>query len=215
MKRSKTLPSILVLLLACAAGASAESWSIDPSTGYLRVVLLKEGLLGGLGHDHVLDARGARGVFEIGEASGSARVEVSAGALEIDAPGPRAEEGFMKAVVEADRAKIREGMRGAKGLDAARFPVIAFDSQRVERVESLPGAWEVTGAFQLHGATRTVEFPVFLAERPGGFWAYGYFRLRPSEFGVKPFSVLGGLIRVKDEALVKFNLALRRPGLRP
>lgn len=199
-------------MAACAAPAAAESWTVDPSTGYFRVVLLKEGLLGSLGHDHVLDVRGARGAFGIGDDSGAAHVAVQVEALDIDSAGPRAEEGFQKEVPEGDRARIREGMRGPKGLDAARYPRIAFDSAQIERVASLKGIWEVTGAFSMHGTTRTVEFPVTLAERPGGFWAYGYLRLRPSEFGIKPFSVLGGMIRVKDEALVKFDLALRRSG---
>lgn len=206
---------LLLAALALARPAAAETWTIDPSTGYFRVVLLKEGLLGGLGHDHVLDVRGARGSFEIGETTGAARVAVDAGALEIDAPAPRAEEGFSRPVVEGDRARSRAGMRGPKGLDVARYPTISFASTGISRVESLPGTWEVSGTFFLHGSSRPVEFPVVLAERPGGFWAYGYLRLRPSEFGIKPFSVLGGLIRVQDEALVRFNLGLRRPALRP
>lgn len=215
MKFTKSESLALLLLVIFARPAAAESWTIDPSTGYFRVVLLKEGLLSGLGHDHVIDLRGARGNFEIGDSSGSARVEVDVDSADIDVPRPRAEEGYLKEIPAGDRAKIRDGMRGAKGLDVARWPVVSFASDRIERVEGMKGTWDVSGVFSLHGATRTVELPVTLAERPGGFWAWGYLRLRPSDFGIKPFSVLGGLIRVQDEALVKFNLGLRRAALRP
>ena len=203
---------LISMLAAAAVPAAAEQWTVDPSTGYFRVVLLKEGLLGGLGHDHVVEVRGARGSVEIGDSTGSVHLDIDAASADIDQASGRAEEGFKKDVEPGDRDKIRAGMRGPKGLDVARFPKIAFDSTVVERVENLKGTWEVTGIFSLHGSTRALEFPVILAERPGGYWAYGYARIRPSEYGIKPFSVLGGLIRVSDEAVVRFNLGLRPLG---
>ena len=205
----------LALLSFTPAWCSAQQWTIDPSTGYFHVVLLKEGLLGGLGHDHVVDLRGARGEVEIGDSTGSVHLDIDVAAADIDLAAGRFEEGFKKAVEEADRVKILAGMRGPKGLDVARYPRVKFDSTQIEPVESLKGTWEVTGVFALHGSTRSLEFPVTLAERSGGYWAYGYARIRPSDYGIKPFSVLGGLIRVQDEAVVKFNLGLRPLGSLP
>lgn len=203
---------ILLLLCVVAAPAMGQTWTVDPSTGYFHVILMKEGLLGSLGHDHVVDAGPARGTAVIADSSSSVHLEFDAAAVEIDADSSRRDEGFMKHVEDGDRAKIRDGMRGPKGLDVQRYPSIKFNSTSIEKVTGLPHIWEVTGVFSLHGSTGTLEFPVVLTERPGGYWAYGYVRIRPSEYGMKPFSVLGGLIRVQDEALVKFNLALRPSG---
>jgi polyisoprenoid-binding protein YceI len=170
---------------------------------------MKEGLLSGLGHDHVVDAGPARASAVIAESSSSVHLELDTSGIDIDAQSSLLAEGFKKQVEESERAKIRGEMRGAKGLDVQRYPAIKFDSTSIEKVAGLKDIWEVTGVFSLHGSTGTLEFPVTLSPRPGGYWAYGYVRLRPSEYGMKPFSVLGGLIRVQDEALVKFDLALR------
>ncbi len=199
----------LILVLFVSAPAMAQSWTVDPSTGYFHVILLKEGLLGSLGQDHVVDAGPARGSVVIADSSSSVRLELDAAAVDIDTANSRLAEGFKKHVEDADRAKIREGMRGPKGLDVQRYHSIKFDSTSIEKVAGLKDIWEVTGVFTLHGSTGTLEFPVTLAQRPEGWWAYGYVRIRPSEYGMKPFSVLGGLIRVQDEAMVKFDLALR------
>ncbi|MBI3553043.1 MAG: YceI family protein [Elusimicrobia bacterium] len=207
---------ILFLILgSLSSPAACEEWSVDPSTGYFRVILLKEGLLAGLGHDHVIDARDVRGEISIADSSSSVRLEINAAGAEIDSAASRSEEGFAKEVGESDRVKIRANMRGPKGLDVQRYPMIKFDSASIERVESLKGLWMVSGAFALHGSTGTLEFPVTLSERPGGYWASGYVRIRPSDYGIKPFSVMGGLIKVQDEALVKFNLGLRALGSVP
>jgi polyisoprenoid-binding protein YceI len=198
-----------VLLIFLVLPASAQQWSVDSSTGYFRVIILKEGLLSSLGHDHVLDARDARGTVAIAGSTGSVHLEINAAGVEIDQPSSDAEEGFDKSPSESDRAKIRANMRGKKGLDVLSFPFIKFDSTSVEKVESVKDHWMVSGTFSLHGSTGTLDFPVVLAERPGGCWVSGYVRIHPSEYGIKPFSVMGGMIRVQDEALVKFNLALK------
>jgi polyisoprenoid-binding protein YceI len=200
---------LLAALAPLAIPARAQVWTVDPSTGYFRVSLAKEGLLAALGHDHVVDVREARGEIRIDGSSSSVKLEINAAGLEIDAAEALLSDGIKKPVPEDERAKIRAGMRGAKGLDVRAYPLIRFASSSIEETPLLKGTWMVTGTFELHGSTGTLEFPVTLAERPGGWWAYGYVRLRPSEYGVKPFSAMGGLIRVADEALVRFDLALK------
>jgi polyisoprenoid-binding protein YceI len=206
--------TLFALLLTLCAPARAQEWTVDPSTGYFRVIVMKEGLLGGLGHDHVLDVVNAKAKAAIGESSGAVHVEINAAGVEIDQAASRAEEGFRKPIAAGDLEKIRSNMRGPKGLDVRAHPFIKFDSTAIEPSD-IKGVWMVTGAFSLHGATGTLDFPVTLTPRQGGWWATGYVRVRPSEYGIKPFSVMGGLIRVQDEALVKFNLGLRSVGSAP
>jgi polyisoprenoid-binding protein YceI len=201
--------ALLAALAALAVPARAQVWTIDPSTGYFRVSIAKEGLLGALGHDHVLDVRDARAEIAIAGASSSVKLEINAAGLEIDAAEALLSEGIKKPVPEDERSKIRANMRGAKGLDVRAHPLIRFESTSIEETPMLKGTWMVSGTFDLHGSTGALEFPVTLTERPGGWWASGYVRLRPSDYGVKPFSAMGGLIRVADEALVKFDLALK------
>ena len=205
--RAAVLWAALALTPALARGGP---FAIDPSTGSLRIVLYKEGALKAFGHDHVVEVRGLRGSVEVSASSGSVSLEIPAGELEIDAPEARLAEGFRQRVPDSDRVKIRESMRGPKGLEVERYPEISFASTRIEPGRE-PGRWTVEGRLTLHGATRSLVIPVTLTQRPGGYWAEGAVALKPSEFGIKPFSALGGLIKVRDAALARFALALSGP----
>lgn len=197
------ITALLLSWLVPAAGA--QTLTLDPSTGSLRVLLYKDGPLRALGHDHVVRSSSFTGLVELSSASASLTFTVDAGALAIDEPQARAAEG-MGALAEGDVRKITEGMRGPKGLDVERHPRIAFRSQSIEPVEGESDLWHVTGVFDLRGSTRTIDFPVAVSPGPGGRWFTGYVRLRPSDHGIKPFSVFAGAVRLKDEAFVRFTL---------
>jgi hypothetical protein len=195
--------SSLAALQPTAAGA--ETLTLDSSTGSLRVLLYKEGPLGALGHDHVLAAPAFSGNLELGANTAQLMLSIDAASLSIDSTPVRAAEGLSD-IKDSDREKIDAGMRGPKGLDVKRFPKITFRSDTIEPVSGEKNLWEVTGRFELHGATQTIDFPVTVSEGPGGRWFTGYVRLRQSEFGIKPFSVFAGAVRVQDEFLVRFTL---------
>lgn len=207
---------MLALLLALLAlPARADEWALDPSTGSFRVVIMKEGALRALGHDHVLEAKDFRGRVELMDSSATLHLEVNAAGLEIDETPARKAEGFKDEVPESDRVKIRRVMRGSKGLDVRTYPLIVFDSQDIQPVPSVKDMWMASGKLTLHGVTTELEVPVTFVSRQGGYWAYGYARIRPSDYGVGPVKALGGLIRTADEAVVRFALALKKDGVRP
>lgn len=195
-------------LLLLAAAAAGQTFAVDPSTGYLRAILFKEGPLQALGHDHVLEARDYEGRAMLARSSATLRLEIPAEWLDMDHPAARAAEGLKSELGDGDRAKVREGMRGAKGLDIARFPKIAFASRVIEPVASTPGMWLITGTLSLHGVDKDLQFPARLTAAANGYWAEGELRLRQSEFGIKPFSVAAGMVRVRDDLLLRFRLRL-------
>ncbi len=210
------MPTLVALtLLLAAAPARADAWVLDPSTGSFRVVIMKEGALRALGHDHVLEVRDFRGSVELQDSSATLHLQINTAGLDIDDAAARRAEGLAGEVSDADRAKIRRTMRGEKGLDVRRYPLITLDARSIEPVESEKDMWMLSGEFSLHGTTSTLDLPVTLVPRPGGYWAYGYARLRPSDYGIEPVKALGGLVRTADEALVRFNLALIHDGVRP
>lgn len=198
--------------LLTAATACAESLVLDPSLGSFQVLLRKEGLLKALGHDHVIEVRDYQGRIELEDSAARLRLEIRVDALYIDEPRAREAAGFRQRIKESDRRKIRESMRGPKGLEAARHPLITFGSDRIERLGTGKGRWRVRGKFSLHGVTQTLEFPVTANARPGGsgYEVYGTLRLKPGDFGIEPFSVIG-LVKVRDEAEISFRLAAVPP----
>lgn len=203
----KAVLALLLVLAALPAAAQvpAQTLTLDPSTGSLRVLLYKDGPMAVLGHDHVLQAPAFSGQIELSSGSAQLMLTIDALKLIIDTAPAREAEGWQP-LKDSDLAKITAGMRGAKGLDVVRHPQITFRSDSIEPVAGEKDLWEVTGRFSLHGATQTIDFPVTMTDGPGGKWFTGYVRLRPSEYGVKPYSVFGGAIRLKDEALVRFTL---------
>lgn len=205
--KMKTMTALL--LLALALPARAETLKIDPSTGSLRVVVEKDGPLRALGHDHVLRAPAFEGSVELSGASAKLVLTIDAQALTIDRPDERRDQHW-GSITEADIPKIEASMRGPAGLDVARFPTLRLVSESIEPVAGEKDTWLVTGRFSLHGSTQTIDFPVVMTDGLGGRWFSGYVRLRPSDYGIKPFSLFLGGLRVKDEAVVRFSLFGRR-----
>lgn len=207
MKTRETFCALLIFaILIIQPHPAAAAWTLDASTGSFHVVIEKEGMLKALGHDHVLEVRASRATFMIGASSASLRLEIDSSSLEIDLPRTRREAGYDEDITESDRAKITQVMRGKKGLDVEHHPLIVFESEKIEPADESSGIWMVLGTLSLRGKKQNLEFPVTRMDDGEGFWAAGYVRLRPSEFGIKPFSSALGMVRVKDEALVRFRL---------
>ena len=62
------------------------------------------------------------------------------------------------------------------------------------------------GTLELHGQSRPVSLKVTCASE-----SYrGSARLKQTDFGIKPVTVAGGTVRVKDEVRVEFEIALAR-----
>jgi polyisoprenoid-binding protein YceI len=200
------LPCLLAaLFLSRGAAAQSTTLTLDPSTGSLRVLLYKDGPLRALGHDHALAAPAFQGQVELSSGSAQLMLTIDATKLVIDTAPVREEQGW-SALKDSDVESINAGMRGPRGLDVKKYPQITFRSDTIEPVAGEKDLWEVTGRFSLHGTTQTIDFPVTMTDGPGGKWFSGYVRLRQSEYGVKPFTVFGGAVSVKDEILVRFNL---------
>jgi polyisoprenoid-binding protein YceI len=66
----------------------------------------------------------------------------------------------------------------------------------------------------LHGTSRTLNVPLDVNTEPGALTVRGTLQIRQTDFGITPFSILGGAIQVKDEVDVRFDIrAVRmKPG---
>ncbi len=202
------------LLLLCLLGAwtpraAAEQWEISRDSSTFRVLFHRTGLLPMFSHDHVIEVRDFRGHFTLSGSTGSVRLEIAADKLQIDEPAAREDAGLKNELGPNDRSRIRERMRGTKGLDVARSARIVFVSERMQGKPDAAGQYLVTGQLTIRGITRPIYFPISMAEREGDWWVTGAAYFKPSQFGVVPFTFLG-LWGIKDEAEVLFHLAARR-----
>jgi polyisoprenoid-binding protein YceI len=170
--------------------ASAQK-AIDTQHSVLTVRVYKAGAFSAFGHEHTIRAPIQNGTFD--EDKGTADFVVDARALRVTDSD----------VSDKDRADIQNTMLGPKVLDSAQFREIRFHSTEVSR--SSENRWAVLGELTLHGQTHPVKVDV---ERQDGRYR-GSARFRQSEFGIKPVTVGGGTIKVKDEVRVEFEIVGR------
>jgi polyisoprenoid-binding protein YceI len=174
-----------------AAAAGPEPRAIDGAHSSLKVRVSKSGVFSAFAHNHEIEAPIASG--EVTEA-GNPSVELRVDARKLRVLDPEA---------SADtRAQIQKTMLGPQVLDTERFPEIHFQSAEVEAKET--DHWLVHGTLDLHGQSHPVTVDVSLKDG-----AYrGTAALKQTEFGIKPVTVAGGTVKVKDEVRVEFAIAL-------
>jgi hypothetical protein len=145
---------------------------------------------------------------EKGTAGAQFDLQVRLDALEIDRPELRAALGgpFATAIPAEAVASTRQHLLSADGFDAEQYPWVRLHARAI-RGEPPRCAAEVE--ITLHGATRTQWVPVSIEGLPSKLVASGAFVLRQTDFGIKPYAVLGGALAVEDAVVVEFRLVSR------
>jgi polyisoprenoid-binding protein YceI len=177
------------VLLAAATAATAQERAIDTQRSRITIHVGKVGLFSAAAHNHVINAPISSG--RINE-SAPQRVEFTVEAAKMTVePDPK--------VDAKDQATIQKHMQEMT-LESARYPEIRFRSTRVEKLSN--GDWKVDGELSLHGVTK----PVSLSVKQSGGTYIAHTVLKQTEFGIKPISIAGGIIKVKNEVEIDFQI---------
>ena len=99
---------------------------------------------------------------------------------------------------------IQKRMLSSEVLDAAKYPQIKFTTTAIKAQR--PGQLQVTGNMQIHGRLHPVTVQVRYRSDGKKTEFDGEFTIRQTEYGIKPESVAGGTIRVKDSVSIKFHV---------
>jgi hypothetical protein len=194
-RRRLLAATLLALAAGCAVSPSAAPPAMDGAAGGLRVLVFRAGAAARMGHNHVLMASDLR--VQWLDAGPLLRFRLDA--LAVDPPALRAAlgEAFASAVDDAARDGTRANL--LKALDAAAHPeVVVRTLQQLGEGARRAVEAEIT----LHGVTRRQWFVVTVEGRR----ARGEVVVRQSDFGIRPFAVLGGLLAVQDALVVQFEL---------
>jgi polyisoprenoid-binding protein YceI len=176
---------ILATTLTCLA---AQDIKIDTQRSTITIHVGKAGLLSVAGHEHWVSAPISSGVIS---ESGSPRVEFKVETAKMRVkPDPKVD-----SQTEATIQKDMETMT----LETTRYPEISFRSSRAEKTAD---GWKVDGVLSLHGVTK----PISLAVKKNGDAYTGHVTLKQTDFGIKPISVGGGTIKVKNEIDIDFQV---------
>jgi polyisoprenoid-binding protein YceI len=197
---------------AAPSAVEGRVLSLDPAASGLRIYVFRAGRAAKLGHNHVMSAPQLSGrlFWPTSGDVAAARfdVEFRLDQLDIDQAETRAGLGaaFASEVSPEAAAGTREHMLGSDGLQADAYPLVQVRSLGVAGELPKVAAQVRVG---LHGRTRDVWVPLHVEGLPQRLSVTGALVVRQSDFGVHPYSVLGGLLAVQDEVLIEFTLVGR------
>ena len=174
-------------------------YRVEASRSRFIAQAFAEGLLSAFGHNPRLAVRGF------------------GGEVEFDPAAPDAASVWMKAqadslvviddMSEKDRREIERATR-EELLDAARHPEIVFQSASVASRRVAEGRYQarVAGDLSLRGVTREFAIDATALVEGDELRAQGGFTLRLTDFNIRPVSVAGGLLKLKDEVQLSFDI---------
>lgn len=186
-------------------------FNLDPKASSIRLYAFRGGKAGKLGHNHVLSAPSFIGYFYLpqsGANNGQFDLEFRWDALEIDNPEYRKGLGdaFAKVLDSDAISGTREHLLGQNGVDAEKYPLIRIRSMEISgEAPKFAAKIEV----EMHGSKQLTWVPLTVTGLPDAVDARGSLVLRQTDFGIQPYSVLGGLLAVRDEVVVEFQLVAK------
>ncbi len=176
------------------------TWHLDESDGEVHLHTGVAGRAARMGHRLVIAMTAWQGAVTLvdGEPT-AADLTVDVGSLQV-----LQGEGGLKPLSGAERAIIRTN--ALKCLHVKRFPQIHFRTSHVHNV--CDGEYRLTGLLEIHGKSyeRVIDLRV---DDLGDAWRLsGQADVRQSDFGITPYSLLGGTLKVVDTVTV--SIAVRR-----
>lgn len=185
-------------------GQGKPVFRIDPTRSVVVIEVRRAGALAQFGHDHVVASHDAAG--SIAPDQGRADLWLPLDALVVDEPGLRAEAGFVTQPSPDDIASTRRNML-ERVLETHLHPYALI---AVTDVGASGSAKQLRVAITLHGMTHSVDASAQFEETTEEVSVTGTIAIDQSQFGITPFSALGGAIAVQDRMNIAFRLRARR-----
>jgi hypothetical protein len=179
-------------------------YRIDPAQSLVVIEVRRGGSLARLGHDHVVASHELTGYVAPGE--GRADMYVALARLVVDEPELRKEAGFDTQPTESDIEGTRSNMLNHV-LEAEKFP---FALIGVAGADSKEKKTTLAVAITLHGRTHTMKVPAEIEADAKSVSVSGKLAFNQSDFGIAPYSLLGGAIAVKDGLALRFRIHAMR-----
>jgi polyisoprenoid-binding protein YceI len=191
----------------------ARVFEIDADASTVTMLVGRAGKLSSFGHLHVFTSGSETGRVWFGATPDLSGFEVRLLVSEfvVDDPQARAAAGpeYAAKVPDDARTGTRRNLLGPEVLDAANHPEVVVSS--IGPIKASPPS-AVNVRMVVRGAQQEQVIPVEATVSDGVVTAKGSFRIRQSDFGIKPLSIAGGVVAVADEVEVRFDIVARAVG---
>jgi polyisoprenoid-binding protein YceI len=170
-----------------------DTWRLSASDGELLVHTGVVGPASKMGHRLTIAMRRWEATVRwADDAPASAQLKVDVDSLEV-----LQGEGGLTSLSGPEKTLVRSN--ALRQLGAERFPEIRFDTDSIDPIED---GYRLSGALQIRGKTRPHVIDL-RTEDLGAAWCLSTESVvRQSDFGVKPYSMLMGALKVADEVTV-------------
>lgn len=173
-----------------------SDWSIDPAAGELRIRTGVAGRAAKMGHRLTIAMQSWDATVRwAGDKPKSAELTVAVDSLAVISG-----EGGIKPLAGPEKGVARSN--ALKSLDAKKFSQIRFVADDIAKTEH---GYRLTGTTEIHGTARPQVVDLTVEDR-GDTWVLStQVSITQSDFGVKPYSLFMGSLRVADEVTVEFT----------
>jgi polyisoprenoid-binding protein YceI len=170
-------------------------WDLDSSNGQL---LLKTGVAGPaakMGHRLTIAVDWHATVQWVSGEPVSVELTVDVGSLTVQRG-----DGGVTGLSGPEKALARSN--ALKCLDADRYPHIRFRADSIGRVDA---GYRLDGTLEIHGTTRDRVIDLHVEEAADSWRMSCDTEVSQAEFGVKPYSMMMGAMKVADAVTVSFS----------
>jgi polyisoprenoid-binding protein YceI len=171
-------------------------WTLNPDDGELLVHTTVAGRAAKMGHRLTIAMKRWQATVQwSGGEPVSAQLTVDVDSLEV-----LRGDGGLTPLSGPEKILVRSN--ALRQLGAGRFPQICFDADAIEQSQD---GYRLAGTLQIRGNTRDQVIDL-RTEDLGDAWRLSTQAIvRQSEFGVKPYSLVMGSLKVADDVTVSFT----------
>jgi hypothetical protein len=167
----------------------------------------------GFGHQHAIAGRVREGNLRIAGRS-AGRIVFDLRSFIADPAEARRYIGLKGEMDAKTRQEVTANMLAAEVLDVGRFPTATFDVDALQPIEARGNSGKVQyrleGEFKLHGAKRPLRFVADGIQERGYLHLKGTFRLRQTEYRIRPFQKALGAVGVADMLTVYGDIWIKQ-----
>jgi polyisoprenoid-binding protein YceI len=186
-----------------AVKANLAHFVIDARASRFTVQALATGLLSKMGHNPTIGIRSFSGGvnFDPDALEGSEfRLAIQTASL-----------GVQDDISDKDRREI-ESLMKTQVLEIAQYPEAVYEAPAVSINKLANALYSATlnGSLSFHGVSHSQPVTARVALFGEMLRASGEFILKQSDYNIKPISVAGGVLKLKDELKLSFELVARK-----
>ena len=175
-----------------------DAWTLDASDGELTIRTGVSGRAARMGHRLTIAmTRWQASVDWDGAQPAAAELVVEVDSFEV-----LRGEGGVKGLSGPEKALVKSN--ALKSLGANRYRQIRFTTNTIDETDE---GYRLTGTLQIRGKSREQVIELRTEDLGDSWRMSAESRVRQSEYGVKPYSMLLGSMQVADEVTVSFTAA--------